>query len=308
MCVFEVLKFLFRFWWVFAACTISVKFYFRLCGILGKYLFPNLTQKPQAQHKSPKPKPNAQAQHKSPTQKHKHKSPTQKPNTDMDTSNVLRFTSENIRRFENMEVKLQWLEQCFFPPPMPLSRGMRMIGLQPRRYFGYSVPSSTSMQILHEYMDSDTEVVEIGSGLGLYAFVFGDRRFCKRWIATDHPGKYMQWLPEGTRHPYAPVCLTEFPLDLFHRNTPKEKRVLLTIWPEPNSTYFWDDYVTKFDGDTIILIGTPGVTGKEEMWGWISRAFPKSFKCTTVCKISLGAIFDYESIYVWQRGAALLKR
>ena len=43
------------------------------------------------------------------------------------------------------------------------------------------------------------------------------------------------------------------------------KRVLLTVWPEPESMYFWDDYVTKFDGDTVIIIGTPGVTGSEEM-------------------------------------------
>ncbi len=207
-----------------------------------------------------------------------------------------------------MEEKLWVLEQCFYPPPPPLSRGMRTIGWQPRRYFGYSVPSSTSMTTLHGYMDSETEVVEIGSCLGLYAFVFGHSLFCKRWIATDHPDTYKEWLPAGNQRPFAPVCITKSPLNLFSADTPKEKRVLITIWPEANSTYFWDDYVTKFNGDTVIIIGTPGVTGKDEMWGWLSQTFPGSFECTTVAKISLGVFFEYESIYVWQRGNALLGR
>ncbi len=74
---------------------------------------------------------------------------------------------------------------------------------------------------------------------------------------------------------------------------------MLTIWPEPNSTYFWDDYVKHFDGDTIIIVGTPGVTGKEEMFDWLSEAYEPDF--TTVCKINLGCIFDFEAVHVWRK-------
>jgi hypothetical protein len=211
----------------------------------------------------------------------------------------LRFTAEILRKSQNMEEKLWILEQCF-TPPLYLDQGMRSIGYQPRRYFGYSIPSIATLEALQQYIDPESEVLEIGSCLGLYAFVFGSPLFCKRWIATDHPDTYKDWLPAGTQQPFAPVYLTPSPLDMFSCG-PKEKRVLITVWPEAESMYFWEDYVTKFDGQTVIIIGTPGVTGSEEMWDRLSEAFPSRFKATTVCKINLGLIFNYEMIYVWSR-------
>lgn len=197
-----------------------------------------------------------------------------------------------------MEEKLWILEQCF-TPPFYLDQGMRSIGYQPRRYFGYSIPSVATLETLQQYIDQETEVLEIGSCLGLYAFVFGNPLFCKRWIATDHPATYKEWLPAGNQHPFAQVCITDAPLGMF--TSQKEKRVLITVWPEPDSMYFWNDYVCKFDGRTVIIVGTPGVTGAEEMWDHLSKAFPLHFKATAVCKINLGIFFNYETIYVWSR-------
>ena len=221
----------------------------------------------------------------------------------MDYTTVLRLSSENVRKLKSVEEKLWFLEQCFINSPI-LSRGLREIGFQPRRYFGFSIPSVATMEVLQRYIDIDTEVLEIGCGLGLYGFVFGSPIFCKRWHATDHPEKYKGWLPEGNQRPYVQVHLTMNPLQSFHIMTPAAKRVLLTVWPEPNSTYFWDEYVKNFDGDTVIIIGTPGVTGKEEMWDWLGERYKGKGLFTTVCKINLGCMFDFESVYVWQKVAA----
>lgn len=215
----------------------------------------------------------------------------------MENGQRLCLTMDSLKKSRNMEEKLWILEQCFLPPLL-LSQGVRTVDWQPRKYFGYSIPSVATLEVLQRYIDTETEVVEIGSCLGLYAFVFGNPLFCKRWIATDHPDTYMEWIPEGNRQPFAPVHITSAPLGMFTSNG---KRVLLTIWPEPDSTYFWDDYVTKFDGDTVIIIGTPGVTGSEEMWDRLSQAFPHHFTETTVCKINLGIIFNYETVYVWSK-------
>ena len=218
----------------------------------------------------------------------------------MDYSTVLRISSENVRKLNNMEEKLWFLEQCFIRSPI-LSRGLREIGIQPRRYFSFSIPSIATMEVLRDYIDVDTEVLEIGCGLGLYAFVFGSPQFCKRWYATDHPDKYKEWLPIGNQQPYVSVHLTRTPMHSFSSSTPPEKRVLITVWPEPNSTYFWDEYVKNFDGDTIIIIGTPGVTGNEDMFDSLSHAYQGVGTFTTVCKINLGWIFDFESVHVWRK-------
>lgn len=218
----------------------------------------------------------------------------------MEYSSLLRHTSENVRKLESVEEKLWFLEQCFLYSPI-LSRGIREIGFQPRRYFGFSIPSVTTMEVLQKYIDTETEVLEIGCGLGLYAFVFGTPIFCKRWQATDHPDRFKEWLPVGNQRPYVPVELTRNPMQSFSASSAPSKRVLLTVWPEANSTYFWDDYVRSFDGDTIIIIGIPGVTGKEEMWDWLSARYKGVGSFTTVCKLNLGCIFDYETIYVWRK-------
>lgn len=215
----------------------------------------------------------------------------------MNISGVLRLTADMLRKRQNMEEKLQLLETCFHPPCTGDS--MRVIGFQPRRYFGHSIPSQATLETLHGLIDSETEVVEIGSCLGLYGFVFGDRRFCKRWVSTDHPDTYREWVPSGNEKPFSPVFLTRDPLLFFSPATPFEKRVLLTVWPEAESSYFWDDYVQYFDGNTVIIIGTPG---KQEMWNRLSES---AFQCTatTVCRIDLGFAFDYETIFVWQKEA-----
>lgn len=216
----------------------------------------------------------------------------------------LRFTSEILRKNRNMEEKLQILAQCF-TPSLYLDQGMHTIGYHPRRFFGYSIPSSATLDVLQQYIDQDTEVLEIGSCLGLYAFVFGSPLFCRRWIATDHPDTFKEWLPAGNPLPFAPIYITKTPLEMFSPCCPKEKRVLITVWPEPDSMYFWDEYVTKFDGQTVIIIGTPGVTGSEAMWDQLSEAFPLHYKATTVCKINLGLFFNYETVYVWSRSSGL---
>ncbi len=174
---------------------------------------------------------------------------------------------------------------------------MRIIGFQPRRYFGYSIPSHATLQTLHAFIDSESEVVEIGCGLGLYGFVFGNSRFCKRWVSTEHPDTYKEWLPAGNQRPFAPVFVDKDPLKFFRPGTPAENKVLLTVWPEPESTYFLDEYVQYFDGETVIIIGTPG---NKQMWDTLSHC---CFRCTatTVCRIDMGFAFDYESIFVWQR-------
>ena len=206
---------------------------------------------------------------------------------------------EIVKRSQNMEEKLWLLEYCFIPPSL-LACGVRNVDWQHRKYFGYSLPSGATLEILQQYIDTETEVVEIGSCLGLYAFVFGTPLFCKHWVATDHPNTYKDWIPEGNKQPFAPVHITSTPLDMFTANN-TGKRVLLTVWPEPESMYFWDDYVTKFDGDTVIIIGTPGVTGSEKMWDRLSQAFPSHFSATAVCKVNLGIIFNYEMVYVWSK-------
>ncbi len=94
----------------------------------------------------------------------------------------LHSVSENVRKLKYVEEKLWFLEQCFLSSSI-LSRGIREIGFQPRRYFGFSIPSMATMEVLQQYIDSDTEVLEIGCGLGLYAFVFGSPFFCKQWYA-----------------------------------------------------------------------------------------------------------------------------
>jgi hypothetical protein len=212
---------------------------------------------------------------------------------------IMRFTAESVRRSRNMEEKIGILAQCF--QPSLTEEGLRQISFLPRRYFGYSIPSQATLEALHACIDSETEVVEIGSCLGLYAFVFDSPIFCKRWVATDHPNTYKEWIPEGMHVPFTSVFLTTTPLNCFSPNTPREKRVLLTIWPEAESMYFWDDYVKHFDGDTVIIVGTPGVTGKEEMWDLLSEKFQCQLKATTVCKINMGFAFDYETIFVWKR-------
>jgi hypothetical protein len=100
----------------------------------------------------------------------------------MEYSAILRNVSENVRKLKYVEEKLWFLEQCFIPSPI-LSKGIREIGFQPRRYFGFSIPSTATMEVLQQYIDVDTEVLEIGCGLGLYAFVFGSPFFCKQWYA-----------------------------------------------------------------------------------------------------------------------------
>lgn len=210
----------------------------------------------------------------------------------MDTSAVLRTTADMVRKRQNMEDKLRLLQTCFHD-----GSGMRTIGFQPRRYFGCSVPSQATLETLHGMIDTETEVVEIGSCLGLYGFVFGNPLFCKRWVSTDHPDTYQQWIPSGNQKPFSPVFLTKDPLLFFSPSTPFEKRVLITVWPEAESSYFWDDYVQYFEGNTVIIIGTPG---KREMWTRLSES---ALHCTatTVCRIDLGFAFDYETIFVWQK-------
>ena len=208
---------------------------------------------------------------------------------------VLQFTERQLRKTRIMEEKLWILEQCFVP-------GSKTIDLQPRRYFGFSIPSMITLETLQACIDNETEVLEIGAGLGLYASIFNNPIFCKRWIATDHPETFEEWLPEGNRQPFATVYHTRTPLlQCFNPETPPAKRVLLTVWPEPESTYFWDDYVKNFDGDTVVIIGSPGVTGKDEMWDWLSAAYKGKHTTTPVCRIRLGAFYDHENIYIWRR-------
>jgi hypothetical protein len=209
---------------------------------------------------------------------------------------IMQFTEKQLRKSNNMEEKLWILGQCFLPSP-----SVPTIDLQPRRYFGFSIPSLLSLDTLQECIDNETEVVEIGAGLGLYAYIFNNPIFCKRWIATDHPETFEEWLPEGNRQPFTTVYHTRAPLRCFSPDTPPSKRVLITIWPEPESTYFWEDYVKHFDGDTVIIIGSPGVTGKEEMWDWLSEAYAGRQTTVPVSRISIGAFYDHESIYIWRR-------
>jgi hypothetical protein len=212
---------------------------------------------------------------------------------------MLQITAETVRKSKNMEEKIGILSRCFHP--YLTSEGLHQIDIMPRRYFGYSIPSQATLDALHGCIDTETEVVEIGSCLGLYAFVFDSALFCKRWVATDHPDTYKEWIPVGAQLPFTSVYITPTPLNCFSPNTPPAKRTLLTIWPEAESMYFWDDYVKHFDGDTVIIIGTPGVTGKEAMWDLLSEKFQCQLKATTVCKINMGFAFDYESIFVWKR-------
>jgi hypothetical protein len=212
---------------------------------------------------------------------------------------MLQITAESVRKSKNMEEKIGILSRCFHP--YLTSEGLHQIEIVPRRYFGYSIPSQATLDALHACIDTETEVVEIGSCLGLYAFVFDSALFCKRWVATDHPDTYKEWIPVGTQLPFTSVYITPTPLNCFSPDTPRAKRTLVTIWPEAESMYFWDDYVKHFDGDTVIIIGTPGVTGREEMWDLLSAKFQCQLKATTVCKINMGFAFDYESIFVWKR-------
>jgi hypothetical protein len=211
----------------------------------------------------------------------------------------MQFTENQLRKSNIMEEKLWILGQCFLPGPYCA------VDLRPRQYFGFSIPSPQTLDALQQCIDNETEVVEIGAGLGLYASIFNNPIFCKRWIATDHPETFLEWIPEGNRKPFTPIYHTMTPLRYFSPDTPPAKKVLITIWPEPESTYFWDDYVKKFDGDTVIIIGTPGVTGKEEMWDWLSEAYTGKHTTVPVCRINLGAFYDHENIYIWRR---LLKR
>ena len=216
----------------------------------------------------------------------------------MDDDAQLKVIEYSVRKANSMEEKLGVLEHCF---SSTLTSPLLSIGWHHKRYLGFSIPSQLTHTILKEYIDHDTEILEIGAGLGLYASVMGTPRFCKRWIATDHPQTYQEWIPEGNQHPFTPIYLTTNPLETFSPHTPPEKRVLLTIWPEPNSTYFWDDYIQKFNGNTVIIIGTPGVTGDDSMWDLLTEAYPCKHTSTTVCKINLGAFFDFESIYIWTK-------
>ena len=159
------------------------------------------------------------------------------------------------------------------------------------RPFGcYSLPSLDILAVLRRHIDPQDTIVEIGCGLGLYAKVFSKSEF-PNWIATDHPQTHTKWIHDHT--PYVTPVLTEEPLALLCPN------VLLTIWPEPNSTYFMR-YAEQLCSGLIIIIGCPDVTGDYEMWDLFDKEFTR-IECHDVCIRQCMGFKDTEMVAVWRK-------
>jgi hypothetical protein len=159
-------------------------------------------------------------------------------------------------------------------------------------HFGYSIPSEEILSIFRRHIHPCATILEIGCGLGLYARIFA--KIYPNWIATDHPQKYAEWIDR--KPPFImPIIYVEDPLSSF--DTPPD--VLITIWPEPNSTYFMD-YVDRFQGELIIMIGCPGVTGADEMWELFDMEFDR-IEYQAVCERVFMGFRDTETVAVWRK-------
>ena len=200
----------------------------------------------------------------------------------MDTI-IAHFQSNNLTSTEH---DLRILQPCF-------KRDGNTNTVTPRilSHFGYSIPSAEILTILMRHIPTSAAILEIGCGLGLYARIFG--KTFPNWVATDHPEKYAEWIDRKT--PFIIPIYIENPLALF--NTSPD--VLITVWPEPNSTYFMD-YVEKFQGELIIIVGCPGVTGADEM----GSLFDMEFDCIeyqAVCERVFMGFRDTETVAVWRK-------
>jgi hypothetical protein len=157
----------------------------------------------------------------------------------------------------------------------------------------YSLPSMDILKVLRRHIAPDDIVLEIGSGVGLYASIFSKSAF-PNWIATDHPRTHAGWVHQHRIH--AKPVLTEDPLSLL---PPNRTGVLLTVWPEANSTYFMR-YAEGFRGGIIVIVGCPDVTGDLEMWELFDKEFAP-LEHHDVCVRSFMGFKDIESVAVWRK-------
>ena len=196
---------------------------------------------------------------------------------------ISHFRSNNLA---SAECDLRILKPCF-----KKEGNMNVISPRILSHFGYSIPSEEILSILQRHIHTSATILEIGCGLGLYARIFG--KMFPNWIATDHPQRYAEWTDRIP--PFIVPIYVEDPLALFDTSPD----VLVTVWPEPNSTYFMD-YVERFHGEFIIMIGCPGVTGADEMWG----LFDMEFDCIeyqAVCERVFMGFRDTEIAAVWRK-------
>ena len=192
------------------------------------------------------------------------------------------------------EVALQYLQTSFGRATHYTGHQINTITPQSLSPFGcYSLPSMDILHVLRRHISPNDIVLEIGCGVGLYASIMSKSAF-PNWIATDHPHTHAKWVQQRRLH--AQPMLTEEPLNLLPDNT---TTVLLTVWPEPNSTYFMR-YAEQFSGGKIIIIGCPDVTGDQEMWDLFDKEFT-TLEHHDVCVRSFMGFSDIESVAVWRK-------
>ena len=166
-----------------------------------------------------------------------------------------------------------------------------------KRVFGYSVPSPETAAALDKYLTPESIVLEVGSGNGLYARVFADK--VHTWIASDLPGEADRWKDPSGKGEFVAITSTTTPVELL-KSYGTEPKILISVWPSPNSTWL-QAYVDQFDSGTIIIIGAPGLTGADAMWDEFDRRFGVRESTAVSCFDAFDGEKEYEYVAAWRK-------
>jgi len=204
-----------------------------------------------------------------------------------------------LERTEGEAVSLEVFDELKKPgQDAPCMRSIYTIAF--RQNVGFSMPVQTFEDKLREIIDKKPKVIlEIGCGTGLYSRCFGEKLKAEgvKWIATDHPDK--RALYENMKTFCSNIEMTTDPVSLLEGTKPDDQ-ILLAVWPEANSTYILD-YIEKFKGRYIIIVGEPGTCCADSVYLDLDAKYKGEEEYLCFYEMMLGGV--HERMFVWDKHA-----